>query len=123
MSRLFPGRAPPGRELLTCLLGGTRWPEAVDAADDALLGELHADLERTLGIREAPETLAITRWPRAVPQPDRKHPRRVAALRARVADCGGLALAGAYLDGVAVADALASGLRAARGLLERSART
>jgi oxygen-dependent protoporphyrinogen oxidase len=112
MSRLFPGRAPAGRALLTCMLGGAAWPEAVDAPEDALRAALRDDLARTLGLRGEPEWLATSRWPRAVPQPDRGHPSRVAALRARVAALPGLALAGAYLDGVAVADALASGLRA-----------
>ena len=31
MSQLFPDRAPPGHELLQCMIGGIRWPEAVDA--------------------------------------------------------------------------------------------
>ena len=116
MSRLFPGRAPPGRELLTCLVGGTRHPAALDAPDDALLEGLRRDLERTLGLRGEPATVAVSRWPRAVPQPGRDHPRRVAALRARAAALPTLALAGAHLDGVAVADALASGLQAGRDL-------
>ena len=116
MSRLFPGRAPAGRELLTCILGGTRQRAVLDAPDDALLEGLRRDLERTLGLRGEPLTVAISRWPRAVPQPGRDHPRRVAALRARAAALPALALAGAHLDGVAVADALASGLHAAYSL-------
>ena len=39
------------------------------------------ELDRVLGLREAPRVLAITRWPRAVPQPGRDHPRLVAGLR------------------------------------------
>jgi oxygen-dependent protoporphyrinogen oxidase len=116
MSRLFPGRAPEGRELLTCMLGGMRWPAALETPDDALLERLSRDLERALGLRGEPARLAITRWPRAVPQPGSDHVRRIAALRARLAPLGGLALAGAHLEGVAVADALASGLRAGREL-------
>jgi oxygen-dependent protoporphyrinogen oxidase len=123
MSRLFPGRAPAGRELLTCMLGGARWPEAVETPDDALLAALRDDLDRALGLRGELEPLAVSRWPRAVPQPGRDHPRRVAALRARIAALPGLALAGAYLDGVAVADALASGLRAGDSILAASAST
>ena len=40
------------------------------------------ELDRVLGLRESPRLLAITRWPRAVPQPGRDHVRLVAA-RAR----------------------------------------
>jgi oxygen-dependent protoporphyrinogen oxidase len=117
MSRLFRGRAPAGSDLLQCLLGGVRWPEAVDLPDDVLAKRLCADLERTLGLQGEPQLLAVSRWPRAVPQPDRDHVRRVARLRARVAELPGLALAGSYLDGVGVSDSLASGVRAARQLL------
>jgi len=118
LSNLFPGRAPAGRALLTCMLGGTRWREAVTLPDDALVARLHADLDATLGLAAAPETLRIVRWPRAVPQPGPDHPRAVARMRGRL-EGSGLELAGAYLEGVAVPDTLASGVRAAWRLLGR----
>jgi oxygen-dependent protoporphyrinogen oxidase len=116
MSQLFPGRAPAGRELLHCMLGGRRYPDAIDLSDDVLHKRVHADLEKTLGLREAPQLLAITRWPRAIAQPDGAHPRRVAAIRQQLAGLPGIELAGAYLDGVAVSDAAASGISAAQRL-------
>jgi len=116
MSKLFPGRAPAGRELLQCMLGGRRYPEAMDLSDDVLHKRVHADLEKTLGLRESPQLLAISRWPRAIPQPDGAHPRRVAAIRQQLAELPGLELAGGYLEGVAVSDAAASGIAAARRL-------
>jgi len=117
MSRLFPGRAPAGRELLHCMYGGRLHPELLELSDDVLHKRAHADLERTLGLREAPQLLGVTRWERAIPQPDGDHPRRIAGIRAELAGLPGLELAGAYLGGVAVADALASGLAAAKRLL------
>jgi oxygen-dependent protoporphyrinogen oxidase len=116
MSQLFPTRAPAGRELLQCILGGERWPEAVDLPDDAILKQLHADLDRILGLRDEPRTLAVTRWRRAIPQPRRNHVARMARVRSRLAELPGLALAGAYLDGIGVSESLESGLRAARDL-------
>jgi oxygen-dependent protoporphyrinogen oxidase len=116
MSQLFPARAPAGRELLQCLLGGGRWPEAVDLPDDAIVKQVHSDLDRILGLREAPRTLAVTRWRRAIPQPQRNHMAQMARIRSRLAELPGLALAGAYLGGISVSDSLASGLRAARDL-------
>jgi protoporphyrinogen/coproporphyrinogen III oxidase len=113
MSRLFPGRAPEGRALVTAMIGGVRWPEAAQADEGEILRRVAAGLERILGLRGGAEPLAVSRWPRAVPQPGPEHVRRVAALRARAARLGGLALAGAYLDGVGVGDTLASGVRAA----------
>jgi len=116
MSRMFRNRAPKGHELLQCILGGRRWPEAIDLPDDVVIGQLLEDLERILGLRAEPRALAVTRWRRAIPQPDREHVRRIAGIRATLSGLPGIALAGAYLDGVSVADALASGIRAAREL-------
>jgi oxygen-dependent protoporphyrinogen oxidase len=116
MSRLFPDRAPAGRELLQCMVGGRRWPDAVSEPDDDLLARVESELDRTLGLRGEPVSLGPTRWARAVPQPGRDHVQRVAELRRGAAELGGLALAGAYLDGVGVPDAYASGLRAAADL-------
>lgn len=117
-SRLFADRAPQGRELLTLLAGGKRKPDALGWSDDQLVAALCAELDRVLGLRETPRTLAITRWPRAVPQPGREHGRLVADVRARVARIPRLALAGAHLDGVAFGEALASGARAANFVME-----
>lgn len=116
MSELFPGRAPEDQQLLHCMLGGTRWPAAVDAPEEELVERASRDLERVLGLRGTPLTLGMARWREAIPQPGRDHAHRVAEIRARVASLAGLALAGSHLDGVSVPDAFASGLRAAMEL-------
>jgi oxygen-dependent protoporphyrinogen oxidase len=116
MSRLFAGRAPAGSELVTAMIGGLRWPGAVDAPDDALRARVNEGLDRALGLRGTPRALALTRWPRAVPQPGPGHPAAVRAIRARLARLPPLALAGACWDGVALGSALASGARAAAAL-------
>jgi oxygen-dependent protoporphyrinogen oxidase len=112
MSRVFPGRAPKGHELLHCMLGGVRRPELVDEPDDRLVELARRDLEQLLGLAADPQSLGVARWPRAIPQPGRDHVRRVAEVERRLAEQPGLALAGAWQGGVAVADAFASGLRA-----------
>lgn len=116
MSQLFPGRAPAGHQLLHCMMGGTRSPELVDADEDDLLARACADLEDLLGLRGAPETLSVRRWRDAVPQPTSSHRARVAQIRSCCDGLPSLALAGSYLDGVAVADAAACGVRAAQSL-------
>lgn len=112
MSNLFPGRAPSGHALMTVMLGGVRWPEAVELPDEVLRDALAADLESTLGLRDGWEVLHVARWPRAVPQPARDHVGRVRDLARRAARLGALELAGAWRAGVGVPDALASGIRA-----------
>jgi oxygen-dependent protoporphyrinogen oxidase len=116
MSQLFPSRAPAGRELLQCLLGGVRWPEAAGAPDDVIAKHIHEDLDRILGLRGETQMLGIARWPRAIPQPRRDHMTRLEHIRSQVARLPGLALAGSYLNGVGVPDSFESGLRAAREL-------
>jgi oxygen-dependent protoporphyrinogen oxidase len=117
-SQLFAGRAPPGREVLTLLAVGKRKPEAIDWSDEKLVAALLAEIEPVLGLRDAPRVLSITRWPRAVAQPGRDHPRLVAGARAQLAHFPRLALAGSHLDGVAFGEALASGARAAQQVME-----
>jgi oxygen-dependent protoporphyrinogen oxidase len=116
MSRLYARRAPAGSELVTALIGGLRWPTAVDAADDTLLARVNEGLDRALGLRQRPRALAITRWPRAVPQPGPGHPAAVRSIRERLRRLPPLALAGACWDGVALGEAFTSGARAARAL-------
>lgn len=115
-SRLFAGRAPAGQELVTAMIGGLRWPGAVDAPDDEVLGRIAAGLDRALGLRATPRALAITRHRRAVPQPGPGHVGAVRAIRARLGRLPPLALAGACWDGVALGDTLAAGARAAASL-------
>jgi protoporphyrinogen/coproporphyrinogen III oxidase len=116
MSRLFPGRAPAGSELVTAMIGGLRWPGAPDAPDDVLLARIQAGLDRALGLRAAPRVLDVTRWPRAVPQPGPGHGAAVRAIRARLGRLPPLALGGACWDGVALGETLAAGARATVGL-------
>ncbi len=118
LSNLFPGRAPEGKALLTCMVGGVRWPEAVDEPEDRLRERLAAELERTLGLRGAPHWLRTLRWKRAVPQPGVGHRARVADVQARLAPAG-IEVAGSWVAGVSFADTLASGVAAARRVLER----
>jgi oxygen-dependent protoporphyrinogen oxidase len=116
MSRVFPDRAPPGRELVMAMIGGARWPDAVRAPEEEVVERVGRGLAATLGLASQPTLLGLHRWLRAVPQPGRDHPRVVARLRERVSSLGNLVLAGAYLDGVGVGDAIASGAAAAAHL-------
>lgn len=114
MSRLFPDRAPPGAELLHCILGGVRAPDVVTLPEDLLRKRCLGELDRVLGLRAEPTSLKLTRWPKAVAQPGVRHRELDAAIDRRLTDLPGLGLAGAYRSGVSVAAALASGVAQAR---------
>ncbi len=119
MSRLFSGRAPPDRQLVMAMIGGLRWPEVVDRPDEEIVDRVVVGLDRALGLRGGFDVLDVVRWERAVPQPDLHHRARIASLRAALSDGPRLELAGGWLDGVSVADTLASGHEAALRLLAR----
>lgn len=112
MSQLFADRAPRGRELVTALIGGARWPAMLGASDDEIARRVCQGLDRGLGLSAQPRVLAVSRWTHAVAQPGADHAARVAALRARFAASASFQLAGGWLDGVALGDAFASGLAA-----------
>ncbi len=120
MSRLFRNRAPADRELVVAMIGGRRWPGAVEADEGVILERVARGLERALGLRSGLDPLEVIRWPQAVPQPAVGHPGRVARARAGLAGGPRLELAGAWLDGVSVGDTLASGHAAAKRLLDRA---
>lgn len=119
-SSLFPGRAPSGHVLLTVFVGGARWPDLAGAADAAVEATVRADLTTLLGARGAPTYVQHVRWPHAIPQYGQGYGRVLETLEALEARHAGLAFAGSYRQGVAVADAAASGLSAAERVLGAS---
>jgi len=121
-SQLFPERAPAGRELLTVLVGGERCPEAVGWPEEQLRSAVLRELDSVLEFRDTPEWLALSRWPRGVPQPGRDHPARVRRIGETLQRFPNIALAGGYLEGVAFGDALVSGARAARSTVAEDPR-
>lgn len=94
--------------------------EATLQRDDAdLTAEAVAELAGLLG-RPAldPVSSTLTRWGGALPQYTPGHLDRVTRLRRALAGAGGLAMAGATLDGLGVAACIASADRAVTELLE-----
>jgi oxygen-dependent protoporphyrinogen oxidase len=116
MSELFADRAPEGRHLLHCMLGGARVSEVLELDDAELAALATEELAAPLGVVGDLEVLRVARWPRAVAQPLPGHRVGLRAARTRLASLGSIALAGGYTDGVSVADSFASGIAAARAL-------
>lgn len=117
-SRVFPGRAPDGGDLLTAYLGGMLDRRAVDLGDDELVGLVRGDLERLTGCRTVPALVRVARHPAAIPQLVVGHLERMAAVRQQLERVPGLHLAGNYLRGVGIKDAVASGESAAEAVIQ-----
>lgn len=116
-SRLFAGRAPAGGDLLTGFVGGVLDRGALDLDDDALAAVVRADLQTLTGLRTPPDLVRVRRVPAAIPQLVHGHLQRMAEVQQRLAAVPGLRLAGNYLTGVGLKDALRSGIEAGAAVL------
>jgi len=112
-SRLFDARAPKGGDLFSGFVGGTLDPAALALGDGALLEIVRGDLSRLVGQEVSPDFVRVSRFPQAIPQCTLGHLERLAGIRERLARLPGLALAGNYLRGVGMKDAVGSGFEAA----------
>lgn len=119
VSSLFSGRAPAGHVLLTSMVGGARRPELARLPAEELVVLVRRELEELLGVRGEPRFTLVTHWPDSQPQAVAGHTERLAAIDKLERSTPGLAFAGAWRDGTALADAMRSGRVAAARLAAR----
>lgn len=117
LSSKFPGRAPDGHVLMRVFVGGALDPAAARLDDTDLLARVRYEAADLLGIRGAPRLVQIDRWHAAMPQYHVGHVERVAMIRARAAALPRLALTGAAYEGVGIPQVIASGQKAAQGIM------
>ncbi|MGQ9588770.1 MAG: protoporphyrinogen oxidase [Planctomycetota bacterium] len=116
-SSIFPGRAPPGRVLLTTMVGGARDPKAAGLEDAALLEIVRRDLRAAMGIGAPPRFARIYRHPRGIPQYEIGHPARLEAIERRLAELPGIFVAGNSYRGISVNSCVEEAPRIAREAL------
>ncbi len=112
-SRLFEDRAPDGGDLLAGFVGGVRDTEALDLSDDELAAIVLGDLRDLTGLEAEPDMVRVLRYRQAIPQLVLGHLERMERVRERLTANPGLFLAGNYLLGVGLKDAVRSGLETA----------
>ena len=105
-SMKWAGRAPSGRCLIRCYLGGRRREYLLDLEDAELTERARRELESMVGIQSPPLHVEVYRWPRAMPQYTRGHRDRVQRIRERVALHPGLYVTGAAYDGIGIPDCI-----------------
>jgi oxygen-dependent protoporphyrinogen oxidase len=115
-SRLFEGRAPNGGDLFTGFVGGALDPEAVNLDDEELLSIVSEDLERLTGFSRRPTFVKVERHLQAIPQFTLGHLERMTMIRSQLKELPGLFLAGNYLRGVGMKDAVGSGFEVAAAI-------
>merc|ERR1740121_550417 len=120
-SSLFPGREPdPDKIMLLHYIGGRRDPElygGIDSlSDDQIVEATHRDTVKTMlkpsAKDEFPNVLGVRVWPRAIPQLDVGHAKRLETCKASLESAGveGVFLAGNYAGGVALGRCVEYGL-------------
>lgn len=121
----FGGVAPPGRALLRAVVGGTRWPGALDVSDEQLAGQTKAALSGPLGLSGEPDFIRVTRWPGSVPVYGPGHRALVEAALSDHALPDGVVLAGPWVcgpaGGLGVSDRVRHAFEIAETLAEKSA--
>jgi protoporphyrinogen/coproporphyrinogen III oxidase len=116
-SSLFKERAPNGKSLLTCFVGGAR-NAGVSSLGDSEIGALvDSDLRRVLGITGDPKVVAITRYEHSIPQYNIGHAERVRRIDTLVSAVPGLRVIGNYLHGVSTGDCIKEADQTARALV------
>jgi protoporphyrinogen/coproporphyrinogen III oxidase len=117
-SAVFPEQAPAGGVALRVMAGGALDPGFSALGDDEAVAAARRDLEVTMGITAEPEEVHVTRWRRALPQFTLGHRERVRSARQLASTAlPGLRLAGDYLDGMGLNDAVRTATAAAGSLV------
>ncbi len=106
---VLPQRAPAGKVLLCCFIGGARHPALARKSDEELRAIVDGELAETLGASGAPEKEWIQRWDRAIPQYGADQTRREAALDQAESAHPGLHFHGSFRGGVALMQVIRSG--------------
>jgi oxygen-dependent protoporphyrinogen oxidase len=115
-SSALPGRAPAGKVLLACFIGGARHPKLGRLPDPELRQLVDEELGAALGARGAPAKEWIQRWERAIPQYGIDQTRREAALAEAEATQPGLHFHGAFRGGIALMQVIRGGDALGRSL-------
>jgi len=107
VSSKWAGRTPPDWVVMRAFAGGAFDADVLDATDDRLVAQTHADLAEIHGISGLPVFVRLHRWTEASPQYEVGHLARIATIDAQQALTPGLFLAGSAYRGVGMPDVIA----------------
>jgi protoporphyrinogen/coproporphyrinogen III oxidase len=114
----FPHRAPEGKGILRCFLGGARDEAVLGLTDEQILETVYRELEDILKLKGRPTFARVYRWRGAMAQYEPGHIARVERIEKHVTEIPGLALAGNAYHGIGVPDCIRSGMEAANSLAQ-----
>jgi oxygen-dependent protoporphyrinogen oxidase len=114
----FNHRAPEGKAMLRCFLGGARDPEVLRFHDDEVIGMVRKELREILNITAEPLFTRVYRWPDSMAQYHVGHAGRIHGIEERLAELPGLYLAGNAYSGIGISDCIRTGKAAAEKALD-----
>jgi oxygen-dependent protoporphyrinogen oxidase len=117
-STIFPGRAPEGKALYTCMLGGARDAESIEWSDDKILATVLDELHTTMHLHAKPVFTRVYRHRRGIPQYTLGHLDRLARADAALARHPGLHLGGNSYRGISANDCIRNAGTTAERMLE-----
>jgi oxygen-dependent protoporphyrinogen oxidase len=112
----FPERAPEGKLLFRCFIGGDSAGQAMQLSDEEVLATIRGELKQILGLAAEPLFARVFRWHQAMAQYEVGHLERIARVEATVKGIPGLVLAGNAYHGIGVPDCVREGREAAKRL-------
>jgi oxygen-dependent protoporphyrinogen oxidase len=118
-ARLFSNRTPGDGDLLIGFVGGMLDQEAVKLSDLELIEIVTNDLAQLTKWQPKHEIAQVVRYPQAIPQFELGHLEKMAKIEKELKSLSGLHLAGNYLRGIGMKDAVASGFEAADKILSK----
>lgn len=116
--RKFPHRAPQGKALLRCFLGGTRDPEIFELTNNEIILTVRQELRAILGLDVPPLISLISRWPSAMAQYNVGHEERLTRIANLIQKYPRLYLAGNAYSGIGISDCIRTGREAAQHAME-----
>lgn len=117
-SNKWPHTSSGGRVLIRCYVGRSGQSDALGLDDTQMAAMVHEELTRLMGIREQPWFTKVTRWDKAMPQPEVGHKSLVQAVEQSLEkDAPGIIIGGAGYHGIGVPDCIQSGKNAASKVL------
>jgi oxygen-dependent protoporphyrinogen oxidase len=114
----FEGRAPQGKALLRCFVGGAKNEGLVSWGDDKLTAAVKKDIAEILRITGEPRHVHIFRWEKAMPQYTVGHEEKLTRIERGLTKLPGIYLTGSAYRGIGISDCIHQGELTAEQVLE-----
>jgi oxygen-dependent protoporphyrinogen oxidase len=114
----FDHRAPEGKAMLRCFLGGARDPDVLGLGDEEVVAIVRRELKEIMNFTAEPLFFRVHRWPASMAQYPVGHRGRVSAIEERLKDLPGLYLAGNAYSGIGISDCIRTGAAAVEKALD-----